>query len=67
MFSPPASLEGTQRTHMDEDQAVIDEDQCVACGRCVDACTEDAIKITMEDSDYIKNTIEKISENVDCT
>lgn len=52
---------------MVEEQAVINDDQCMACGRCVEACPEDAIEIAIEDSDYIKNTIEKISEKTDCT
>jgi Na+-translocating ferredoxin:NAD+ oxidoreductase subunit B len=50
---------------MEDDQAVIDEENCRACGRCVDICPEKAISLTIEDPAYIEHTIERFSKIVD--
>ncbi len=50
---------------MEEDHAVIDEENCRACGRCVDICPEKAITLVIEDPAYIEHTIERFSKIVD--
>lgn len=42
-----------------DDVAVID-DSCVACGRCVEHCPHDAIKLVIEDDSFINRTIERV-------
>ena len=50
---------------LEDDRAVINDDQCRACGRCVDNCPEDAIELVIDDPGYIKNAIEYFSKIVD--
>jgi ferredoxin len=45
-------------------QAVISED-CRGCGNCVEACPQDAIRVVIEDDDYIDHAIKRLSEAVD--
>ncbi len=47
-------------------RAVIGED-CKGCGRCALICPNHAIELTIKDNDYIRNTIQKISQYVDVT
>jgi ferredoxin len=49
----------------EEDRAVIDEENCRACGRCVDICPEKALSLIIEDSRFVEKTIEHYSEIVD--
>jgi heterodisulfide reductase subunit A-like polyferredoxin len=51
-----------QAISVDDGKAVINEDVCRACGRCVSFCPEEAVEITIEDSDYIEQTIEHLSK-----
>jgi len=44
--------------------AVVGE-ECKGCGRCAAACEAEAIRITVDDSDYINACIDRISANVD--
>ena len=39
-----------------DDKAII-SDNCVACGRCIDICPNDAIDLLIENEDFIKDTI----------
>ena len=45
-------------------QAMI-SDQCRGCGRCVEICPENAIKMTIDNSLFVDDTIERISAVVD--
>ena len=35
-------------------------DSCLACGRCVEICPNNAIEVIIEDKDFIKKTIERV-------
>jgi hypothetical protein len=50
--------------HLVDGQAVINED-CRGCGRCVEICPNEAIEITIQDNEYIENTIQRLSQLVD--
>lgn len=43
-------------------RAVINEDTCRACGRCVNFCPEQAVEITIDDPDYIEKTVEHLKK-----
>jgi ferredoxin len=49
---------------MSEGRAVI-EPACRGCGRCVSVCPHGAIELHIEDSDYVQETISRISSRVD--
>lgn len=53
-----------QAIHLDGDRAVID-DACRACGRCVDACPQQAIELVIEDAQFVTRSIERLSTLVD--
>lgn len=53
--------------HIENKQAVINEKECRGCGRCVEACPNNAIEVIIENSDFINNTIRRISNLVDVT
>ena len=42
-------------------------DECRGCGRCISICPQGAIKLTLNDNDYIKKTIRTISKVLDVT
>lgn len=42
-------------------KAVLSKD-CVICGRCAEKCPQNAIKITIKDTDYIDRTIKRVKE-----
>ena len=44
----------------------IDQKLCRACGRCVDVCKQNAIQIEIQNSDFIKDSIKKISSEGRC-
>jgi ferredoxin len=50
--------------HLENGRAVH-SDACRGCGRCVQACPEGAIEVVVEDSQFINETIERISSLVD--
>ncbi len=52
--------------HMISDKAFITQ-RCRGCGRCVSVCPHDAIELTINDENYIRNSIEEIDELVDVT
>lgn len=45
------------------DIAEINE-SCLACGRCVQICPNNAIELVIEDKDFIKKTIERVSKAI---
>ncbi len=45
-------------------KAVISE-ECRGCGRCVEVCPTDAIRLDIEQDDYIEAAIDKLSQAVD--
>jgi len=47
--------------------ALIDYSRCRGCGRCVSACPDNAIEVVIEDKNYIKNAIERLSRTVNVT
>ncbi len=50
--------------HLEDGKAVISED-CRGCGNCAEICPEGAIKVIIEQEDYIENAIERLSQAVD--
>ncbi len=50
---------------LEGEQAVIDPDSCRGCGRCVDVCPKQAIVVNVSETDYIEQTIRRISRVVD--
>lgn len=54
----------SHRIEIVEEKACIDEG-CIACGWCVNTCPEGAIEVTVVDPDYVRNTIDWISQKVD--
>ncbi len=49
-----------------DDRAQIN-DRCRICGRCADVCPVEAIRITCNDANFLKETLEIISSRVDYT
>jgi ferredoxin len=47
------------------EKAVIDEETCRACGRCISICKQEAIQMIIQNPDFIKESLEKISSAVD--
>ena len=37
---------------------------CLACGRCIEICPNDAIELIIEDKDFINKTIERVSRAI---
>ena len=40
-------------------------DECRGCGRCVNVCPQKAIKLTIEDKNYIETSIKELDEIID--
>jgi ferredoxin len=53
--------------HAEDQHAVIDEQACRGCGRCVETCPNKAIEIIIEKSGFINDSIRRISNIVDVT
>ncbi|MDR3578177.1 MAG: 4Fe-4S binding protein [Anaerolineaceae bacterium] len=51
---------------MTAENAQISE-ECRGCGRCVEACPQEAIHLTIEDSDFLQKQITRITNLVDVT
>lgn len=47
------------------DDVALVGDECKGCGRCAAACKADAIRISINDPDFIKAYIDRIGANVD--
>ena len=52
--------------HMVNNHAFID-DSCRGCGRCVDICPQNAIKLIINDKEFVRKSIEKIDKIIDVT
>ena len=50
---------------LQEGKAVINENICRACGRCISICKQEAIQMTIQDPDFINESIRRISSAVD--
>jgi UDP-glucose 4-epimerase len=50
---------------MQEEKAVINQETCRACGRCISICKQNAIKMDIQDPNFIKETLQRISSAVD--
>ncbi|MBI9047130.1 MAG: 4Fe-4S binding protein [Anaerolineaceae bacterium] len=46
-------------------KAVIDQDQCRGCGRCVEICPQGAIEIEIQDENYFENAVRRIAPLAD--
>jgi NAD-dependent dihydropyrimidine dehydrogenase PreA subunit len=53
--------------HIENKHAVINEEECRGCGRCVESCPNNAIEVIIENSGFIDDTIRRISNLVDVT
>jgi ferredoxin len=49
---------------MVDGMAVISE-ECRGCGRCVEVCPHDAIELTIDNIEFIENSIDRVSALVD--
>jgi Fe-S-cluster-containing hydrogenase component 2 len=49
---------------LSDNKAIISED-CRGCGRCIEICPNDAIELKIEDSNYIKNSIEELDRIIE--
>jgi ferredoxin len=52
---------------MKDDIASIDESKCMGCGRCVDVCPNQNIEVTIENKEFVKETIERLNTKIDVT
>jgi NAD-dependent dihydropyrimidine dehydrogenase PreA subunit len=43
----------------------VRSDECRGCGRCVDVCPQGAIQISIDDEQFVKKTIERLTPLVD--
>jgi ferredoxin len=50
--------------HLSNHHAVITAD-CLGCGRCVAVCPEQAIQLTIDDDQFVKLSIDRLSARVD--
>jgi ferredoxin len=50
---------------MKEGKAIIDANLCKGCGRCVQFCKEKAFELKIEDSNFLRRTIDRIEPLVD--
>ena len=52
--------------HLENGKAVIDE-ACRGCGTCAEVCPQEAIRVIVEEEDYVAQAIRRLSEAVDVT
>jgi ferredoxin len=50
---------------MKDGKAIIDTNLCKGCGRCVQFCKEKAFELKIEDSNFLRRTIDRIEPLVD--
>ncbi len=51
---------------IEENQATIGE-ECIGCGQCAHNCPNDAIKLTIEDPEFLEKSIKSLENKVDVT
>lgn len=56
----------TEAIQLQGDRAVIGE-LCKGCGRCGETCPNDAIEFSIENENYVKEAIDRLSQIVDIT
>ena len=49
---------------LDSGTALIPEDQCMGCGRCVLGCPQNAIKVKLDNNDFINQAVKNIEAYV---
>jgi heterodisulfide reductase subunit A-like polyferredoxin len=47
------------------DNHAVRSDECRGCGRCVDVCPQGAIQISIDESQFVEKTIERLATLVD--
>lgn len=52
---------------LDDDRALINNENCLSCGRCATACSENAIQVKIENNQYVEETIGRLASKVDVT
>ncbi|MFX0057969.1 MAG: DUF362 domain-containing protein [Candidatus Hodarchaeota archaeon] len=52
---------------MIDDKAVVNQDNCLGCGRCESTCPNEAISITITDLSYVDKLIKELEAHVDVT
>jgi ferredoxin len=52
--------------HIIDNKAEISE-ECRCCGRCVDICPQNAIKLIINNKEFVEETINQIDKIVDVT
>ncbi len=50
---------------LEKDRAVISEENCLSCGRCANTCPQNAIQVSIDNDQYVAETIERLSSKVD--
>lgn len=53
--------------HLQDKRAVINDAACRGCGRCVTVCPNDAIKVTIDNENYVSESIARLENVVDVT
>jgi len=51
---------------LSDNHAIINK-ECRGCGRCVEICPQNAIELTINDSEFVKKSIEQIDKIIDVT
>lgn len=53
--------------HMEDKRAVINDQACRGCGRCVEICPNQAIQLDIDNENYISESIRRLESAVDVT
>lgn len=48
-------------------RAIINQEYCKGCGRCIEVCPRDSISLVFSDQGFLESSIEKIGPLVDIT
>jgi len=52
---------------MIDGKAVVNQDNCLGCGRCESMCPQEAVSITITDTSYVDKLIKDLEAHVDVT
>ncbi len=50
---------------MIDNKAVVNQDSCLGCGRCMEACPNEGITITITDLSYIDKLIKDLEAHIE--